>query len=241
MVARRVGMPGLLIAMLCIAASVGLSDSSADAAVGAAEDALDVDDQQQRPVLVLGSGGLVGRALVRWLKLHSFRVLEVKNREDIDLREPGAMDRFNASHAQFVYFLACEVGGSKFLESSSEAQQLAIIRHNLRIYETVLNWFEEEVARRRQAGDDAGRPLMRGVFTSSYLQHMHNGYGAVKRVGEEWGASLSRGSCAVAARLRTVLLLLFCCLQYGCPSPLTQLAPSPACAVAAAQCASCLR
>ena len=92
---------------------------------------------------------------------------------------------------KFVYFLACEVGGSKFLESSSESQQLAVIRHNLRIYDTVLNWFEEEAARQEdenRVGDDDDVPVMRGIFTSSYLQHMHNGYGSIKRVGEEWGA-----------------------------------------------------
>ena len=141
---------------------------------------------RDRPVLVLGSGGLIGRALVAWLRSQAFEVLEVKNRAHIDLREPGALDRFNASRVQFVYFLACEVGGSKFLESSSEVQQLAIIRNNVRIYQTVLNWFEDEVVRQRS--EEGGGVPMRGVFTSSYLQHMHNAYGSVKRIGEEWGA-----------------------------------------------------
>ena len=45
-------------------------------------------------VLVLGSGGLVGRSMVRWLQREGYVVHEVKNRRHIDLRLYGALHRF---------------------------------------------------------------------------------------------------------------------------------------------------
>jgi nucleoside-diphosphate-sugar epimerase len=128
-------------------------------------------------VLVLGSGGLIGRHVVAWLREQGFEVLEVRNRTDRDLRVAGALDAFAAERVSFCFFLACEVGGSKFL--TSEAAQRAIVEHNVQIYQTVLPW----LAARRV-------PF---VFTSSYLQHQHTPYGAVKRLGEQWVGALGVG------------------------------------------------
>jgi len=158
------------------------------------------------PVLVLGSGGLIGRHLVKvcwWFcivkilffshsisvvalvsfsnnpplhpklqELHQegFEVLEVKNRRHVDLRITGALDQFSDKGIQMVYFLACEVGGSKFLDSSEGDVQLAIIRHNLQIYETVFGWLRTT--------------RIPFIFTSSYLQFQPTSYGSIKRLGE---------------------------------------------------------
>ena len=60
-------------------------------------------------VLVLGSGGLVGRTLVQWLEERDYQVVHVRNRRHIDLRVPGALDVFNntkySSPALFAFFL----------------------------------------------------------------------------------------------------------------------------------------
>jgi len=56
------------------------------------------------PVLVLGSDGLIGSALRQWLLTHDFSVLEVKNREHIDLRQPNALDRFDHAGIKFAFF-----------------------------------------------------------------------------------------------------------------------------------------
>jgi nucleoside-diphosphate-sugar epimerase len=86
-------------------------------------------------VLVLGSGGLVGRTLVSWLEARNYSVLHVRNRRHIDLRVPGALDVFNRTKIDYAFFLACEVGGSKFIESSARDLQLGIIESNVRMYQ----------------------------------------------------------------------------------------------------------
>ena len=91
-----------------------------------------------KTVLVLGSGGLVGSALVRTLRNMSYEVFEVQNRYDVDLRQDGSLEPLLSANAvEFCFFLACEVGGSKFLSEDhmqqlsdlySERMQQAVIR-----------------------------------------------------------------------------------------------------------------
>lgn len=130
-------------------------------------------------VLVLGSGGLIGSALVRRLEHAGLQVEQVHNRRHIDLRRPGALDVFNQSKITYCFFLACEVGGSKFLESSDQRVQLGIIESNLLIYQSVLPWLADHQI-----------PF---VFSSSYLQGTPNSYGVVKRLGEQWVQQLGLG------------------------------------------------
>ena len=122
--------------------------------------------------LVLGSGGLIGGVLVRQLERAGIGVEQVHNRTHIDLRLPGALDVFNRSGIRYCFFLACEVGGSKFLEDSDRRVQLGILESNLLIYQSVLPWLAAHRV-----------PF---VFTSSYLQGTPNSYGVVKRLGEQW-------------------------------------------------------
>ena len=46
------------------------------------------------------------------------------------------------SDVRFVIFLACEVGGSKFIENSREQVQINIARSNVRMYENVFPWLQ---------------------------------------------------------------------------------------------------
>jgi len=140
---------------------------------------LSIPDPKSGKVLVLGSGGLIGSAVLRWLKARNYETLEVKNRRHIDLRVPGALDVFNDEPVSFVIFLACEVGGSKFIDNNGKNVQLAIIEHNLLIYQTVIQWIEHR--------------KIPYIFTSSYLQTQPNAYGAVKRLGEAWIKSVNVG------------------------------------------------
>lgn len=128
-------------------------------------------------VLVLGSGGLVGTALTEWLYAHGYEVIHVRNRTHIDLREPGALNVFKDTRIEFAFFLACEVGGSKFL-NQAEAQ-LNIIQHNVAMYQNVFPWLKQR-----------NIPF---IFTSSYLQFQSTPYGAVKRLGEMWISSMGWG------------------------------------------------
>lgn len=135
--------------------------------------------QVQGKVLVLGSGGLIGTALVQWLRENNFETVEVVNRGHIDLRVPGALDVFNDANISFVFFLACEVGGAKFIHSSEKGSQRQIVENNVLMYQTVFKWL-----------DDRQVPFL---FTSSYLQGQPNAYGSVKRLGEAWIKGLGIG------------------------------------------------
>ena len=63
---------------------------------------------------------------------------------------------FSNIEIDFVFFLACEVGGSKFLDDSNLTIQQQIIENNLKIYQVVFPY----LARRK----------IPFLFTSSYLQ-----------------------------------------------------------------------
>ncbi len=159
-------------------ARVGARDRDRDAAALPAFDAAAA--YAGGKVLVLGSGGVIGRALTRWLRTAGVNVLEVRDRRHIDLREPRALERFDAENVSFAYFLACEVGGSKFLDNADGGIQQGIIESNLLIYQSVFPY----LARR-------GIPF---VFTSSSLQAQPTTYGAIKRLGERWVESLPGAS-----------------------------------------------
>lgn len=135
--------------------------------------------EAQGKVLVLGSGGLIGSALVQWLQENNYETAEVINRRHIDLRVPGALDVFNESDVSFVFFLACEVGGAKFIHSSEKGSQRQIIENNVLMYQTVFKWLDEREL-----------PFL---FTSSYLQGQPNAYGSIKRLGEAWIKGLGIG------------------------------------------------
>ena len=139
-------------------------------------------------VLVLGSGGLVGRTLVKWLEERDVIVHHVRNRRHIDLRIPGALDVFNATNLSYVFFLACEVGGSKFIENSARDLQIGIIESNIRMYQVVFPWL-------------AARKIP-FVFTSSYLQGTANPYGVIKRLGEQWIHNLGAEEAGLGRTLR---------------------------------------
>jgi nucleoside-diphosphate-sugar epimerase len=130
------------------------------------------DPKAHRPgdayVLVLGSGGLVGSALAGRLRASGRRVLHVLSRHHHDLRLNGTLDIFGDLNITFVFFLAYEVGGAKFLTVPGLQQQ--ILDFNIRITRNVFDWLE--------------RRAIRFAFASSSLTADNSAYGHVKRIGE---------------------------------------------------------
>lgn len=92
-------------------------------------------------ILVLGSGGLVGRGVVTALLRRGYHVEEVKNRRHIDLRVEGALDGFE--QVDFVMFLACEVGGSKYILDQVTSAQVDILANNMKMYQVVFEWLSQ--------------------------------------------------------------------------------------------------
>ncbi|MEY2572578.1 MAG: GDP-L-fucose synthase, partial [Verrucomicrobiota bacterium] len=65
-------------------------------------------------IFVAGHRGLVGSALVRKLEQDGFARLLLRARAELDLRDPGAVDRFFAAEKpEIVIFAAARVGGIK--------------------------------------------------------------------------------------------------------------------------------
>jgi nucleoside-diphosphate-sugar epimerase len=161
------------------------------------------------PVLVLGSGGLVGMALVRHLMELGYNVSQVKSRADMDLRRPQTIRDMIAPHAyHFVFFLACEIGGAKFL--SDAGQQEAMVVHNDMIYSHVFPWLN--------------RTRLPFIFTSSQLVSMPTAYGHLKLKGEERTAKAGGktvrfwnvyGSEAIGLKSHVLADWVFSCLQTG--------------------------
>jgi hypothetical protein len=161
----RNGRSLLLHVAMCISVTILVLISMDSTSVGVNSHFVDAPG----PVLVLGSGGLIGSALVeviyciivhiavievmylfcvdahdvmlvQWLEAHNYEVLHVYNRNHIDLRVPGALDIYSKRGVKFAFFLACEVGGSKYIERGPRNVQLDIIQNNLLIYQTVFDW-----------------------------------------------------------------------------------------------------
>ena len=137
----------------------------------------EVHQKDTEYVLVLGSGGLIGSQLVKELKEQGYPVLEVRSRTHLDLRVRGNLDIFDPVRLRMVFFLACEVGGSKFLDESEQI----IEKHNGLIYKEVFPFLESK-------SKDT-----KFIFASSSLAGDDSAYGRIKLEGEEKTASMESG------------------------------------------------
>lgn len=119
-------------------------------------------------VLVLGSGGLIGSALEPILRQHGYKTLHVLSRHHLDLRINASLDIFKGIDIAFVFFLAYEVGGAKFLQRPE--LQDRILEYNIQITNNVFTWLKKN--------------QIRYAFASSSLSADKSNYGYVKRMGE---------------------------------------------------------
>jgi len=119
-------------------------------------------------VMILGSGGLIGSKLKDDLIHKGYRVIHVLSRHHLDLRIKGSLDIFNNYRIEFVYFLAYEVGGSKYLQGSEN--QDFILKSNTMMMDNVFEWIE--------------RQNIRFAFSSSSLSAENSSYGISKMKGE---------------------------------------------------------
>lgn len=92
--------------------------------------------QQNSKIFVAGHRGLVGSALVRRLKQAGFTNLVVRTRQELDLRDQAAVDRFFAEERpEYVFLAAAKVGG--ILANSTYPADF--IRDNLLIQTNVVD------------------------------------------------------------------------------------------------------
>ena len=124
--------------------------------------------------LVLGSEGQIGKSLVRYLLEHNEEVLEfdIKRNKNEDLRiKDNQLFIDNLLKCDFVFFLAWDVGGSKYLEKCEKT--FDFIHNNVSIMNNTFKYLQE-----------FKKPF---IFTSSQMIDMIGSvYGNTKLIGEKY-------------------------------------------------------
>ena len=96
-------------------------------------------------IYVAGHRGLVGSAVVRGLKRAGFRNLLAATRDEVDLRDPAAVDGwFEAHRPEYVFLVAGTVGG--ILANSTRPAEF--IYDNMMIHGSVVHAAHRHGARR---------------------------------------------------------------------------------------------
>ncbi len=126
--------------------------------------------------LVIGSEGFIGKPFCQYLKNLGEEVIpfDIKRSK----KEDGRACKFNFKGVDRVYFLAWDVGGSKYLYQ--EKLQLSQLHWNLQLLTNLMNQIEEQ------------KPKF--LFVSSQLSEENTVYGTIKRLGELW-TQLLGGIC----------------------------------------------
>jgi nucleoside-diphosphate-sugar epimerase len=129
-------------------------------------------------VTILGSGGQIGAYLTDYLreKGHEVTEFDVVNGEEQDLTKiPNTKLMHDIRLADFVFFLAFDVGGSRYLKKYQHTYEF--INNNTRIMANVFQYLAEY-----------RKPF---VFASSQMSNMsYSPYGVLKRVGELYTQTL---------------------------------------------------
>ena len=135
-------------------------------------------EQKPRRILILGSGGQVGAYLTDYLRRMENEVFEfdIVNGSDQDMTViPNGELEAKIYMADFVYFLAFDVGGSHYLKKYQHTFQF--IDNNTRLMANAFGLL--------------GKHKKPFVFASSQMSNMsYSPYGVLKRVGELYTKSL---------------------------------------------------
>ena len=131
-----------------------------------------------KKVLILGSGGQIGAYLTEYLrkKEYDVREFDITNGEHQDMRNiPNPELHRQVMTADFVFFLAFDVGGSRYLKKYQHT--FDFVNNNARVMVNAFGLIEKYK-----------KPF---VFASSQMSNMsHSPYGVLKRVGELYTQTL---------------------------------------------------
>ena len=136
-------------------------------------------ETKARKILVLGSSGQVGAYLSEYLSKNGYEVLEfdIANDPSQDMTViPNGELEAKIYMADFVYFLAFDVGGSHYLKKYQHT--FKFIDNNTRLMANAFGLLEKY-----------NKPF---IFASSQMSNMsYSPYGVMKRVGELYTKSLN--------------------------------------------------
>ena len=124
--------------------------------------------------LILGSAGVVGKALVdEYAKDKSVIPLryDITTNKHHDCRNDKRNLKTAIEISDFVFFLAYDVGGAKFLDKNKK--NISLIQNSCRMMDNVFGLLQ-----------DTGKPF---IFASSQMSNMlHSSYGVCKAIGEHY-------------------------------------------------------
>jgi len=130
-------------------------------------------------ITILGSRGQIGAYLSEYLrdKGHEVTEFDIVNGEDQDLTKiPNPKLQHDIRLSDFVFFLAFDVGGSRYLKKYQHT--FDFINNNTRILANVFQWLKEY-----------RKPF---IFASSQMSNMsYSPYGVLKNVGELYTKSIN--------------------------------------------------
>ena len=130
-------------------------------------------------VTILGSGGQIGAYLTEYLRKKDHEVLEfdITNGEHQDMTHiPNTYLRNAIMESDFVFFLAFDVGGSRYLKKYQHT--FDFVNNNTRLMANAFGLLEQY-----------DKPF---IFASSQMSNMsYSPYGVMKRVGELYTKSLN--------------------------------------------------
>ncbi len=129
--------------------------------------------------MVLGSSGLIGKQLKLYLEKQGKVVLEfdINNDQKQDLRIHDNLELNDCiKNADFVFFLAFDVGGSKYLNNLSKNEEFLVNNTSLLLNTfTLLSYYK--------------KPF---IFTSTYLVNdLNNNYSLLKCLGERFSNTIN--------------------------------------------------
>jgi len=128
--------------------------------------------------LILGSSGQIGMALANYYQKNGDTVLhfDIENALEEDLRIPdNPVLRNRMEQADFVHFLAFDVGGSRYLKTYQHQQEF--LSNNARLMEYTFALLKE-----------TKKPF---IFASSQMSNMsYSPYGILKALGESYTRAL---------------------------------------------------
>jgi nucleoside-diphosphate-sugar epimerase len=136
----------------------------------------------KKKVLILGSAGQIGSYLFKYLKRKQYIPIkfDIQRSKSEDLRVKNNIKLIKlVKKVDFVFFLAFDVGGAKYLKEFQDTNQF--ISNNLLIMENTFQILKKF--------------NVNFIFTSSQMSNMQfSNYGLLKKVGEQYAKSIN-GLC----------------------------------------------
>ena len=132
-----------------------------------------------KKILILGSSGQIGKHLVEFLKNKNYYVdefdIEISNDHDMRVYNNSVLKN-SIKQADFVFFLAFDVGGSKYLNKYQDTY--TFINNNVNIMSNTFNYLSKY-----------NKPF---IFASSQMSNMlYSNYGILKALGESYTKSIN--------------------------------------------------